>query len=78
MANVGKRKKSKPMKMNKKNKDNKQKKKDDELDMNKLRHEVFKFGLKGFDNKTHKEARIELAIKLGAKPKGWARPESAK
>jgi len=41
-----------------------------------FRHEIFKLGLTGLDKKTRVDARYELAIKLGAKPKKWIKPNS--
>lgn len=51
---------------------NKNHKSKQEQDFDKIRHEVFKLGLSGFEKKTRVSARVELAIKLGAKPKKWA------
>lgn len=42
-----------------------------EKDFDKFRHEIYKFGLSGLDKKEQLDARVELAIKLGAKPKKW-------
>lgn len=42
-----------------------------EKDFDKFRHEIFKLGLTGLDKKDQVDARVELAIKLGAKPKSW-------
>lgn len=42
--------------------------KSDELDMKKVRHEVFNFGISGYDFKDRQKAKIALAVKLGAKP----------
>lgn len=39
-----------------------------EFDMKKSRYEVLKFGMSGFDPEKKEEAKIQLAIKLGAKP----------
>lgn len=60
----------KPMhsKQNKKKKTNKT---SIEKDFDKFRHEIYKFGLSGLDKKEQLDARVELAIKLGAKPKKW-------
>lgn len=44
-----------------------------EKDFDKLRHEIYKFGLTGLDKKDQLDARVELAIKLGAKPKSWVK-----
>lgn len=43
-------------------------------EFDKFRHEIYKFGLTGFDKKEQIDARYELAIKLGAKPKRWIKP----
>ncbi|KAJ8875086.1 hypothetical protein PR048_022977 [Dryococelus australis] len=40
----------------------------DLVDMKKVRHEVFKFAMSGYDPSQKEEAKINLAIKLGAKP----------
>lgn len=45
-----------------------------EKDFDKFRHEIYKFGLSGLDKKEQLDARVELAIKLGAKPKSWIKP----
>jgi hypothetical protein len=47
-------------------KDNKAEKK--EMDMKKVRYEVFKFGMSGFKAEKKEEVKVALAIKLGAKP----------
>ncbi|XP_048006073.1 uncharacterized protein C1orf131 [Leguminivora glycinivorella] len=39
-----------------------------DLDLKKIRHEVVKFGMSGFDPSKKEEARIALAVSLGAKP----------
>ncbi|XP_047031595.1 uncharacterized protein C1orf131 isoform X2 [Helicoverpa zea] len=39
-----------------------------DLDLKKIRHEVVKFGMSGFDPTKKEEARIALAVSLGAKP----------
>ncbi|KAJ3665860.1 hypothetical protein Zmor_001326 [Zophobas morio] len=39
-----------------------------EFNIKKARHEVVKFGMGGFDPQKKEEAKIQLAIKLGAKP----------
>ncbi|XP_026462004.1 uncharacterized protein C1orf131 homolog [Ctenocephalides felis] len=39
-----------------------------EIDMKKARFEIMKFGISGFDTKKKEEAKVQLAIKLGAKP----------
>ncbi|XP_076316277.1 40S small subunit processome assembly factor 1-like [Tachypleus tridentatus] len=39
-----------------------------ELDLQKARYEVLKFGISGFEKQRKEEAEIALAIKLGAKP----------
>lgn len=33
-----------------------------------VRYDVFKFGMSGFDKKEKEDARVALAVKLGAKP----------
>ncbi|CAG9783260.1 unnamed protein product [Diatraea saccharalis] len=38
------------------------------LDLKKVRHEVMKFGISGFDATKKEEAKIALAVSLGAKP----------
>ena len=42
-------------------------------EFSKFRHEIYKFGLEGLDKKDRIDARYELAIKLGAKPKSWVK-----
>lgn len=37
-----------------------------DFDLERARHEVFNLGIKGFKTKDKKEAKIELAIRLGA------------
>ncbi|XP_075979235.1 40S small subunit processome assembly factor 1 [Anticarsia gemmatalis] len=39
-----------------------------DIDLKKIRHEVVKFGMSGFDPTKKQEARIALAVSLGAKP----------
>jgi len=39
-----------------------------EMDMKKVRFEVFKFGMSGFKTEKKEEVKVALAIKLGAKP----------
>jgi len=39
-----------------------------EMDMKKVRFEVFKFGMSGFKPEKKEEVKVALAIKLGAKP----------
>ncbi|KAM3966655.1 LOW QUALITY PROTEIN: 40S small subunit processome assembly factor 1 [Aphomia sociella] len=39
-----------------------------DLDLKKIRHEVVKFGMSGFDSTKKEEAKIALAVSLGAKP----------
>lgn len=41
---------------------------DDGIDMKKVRHEVFNFGISGYNFQDQQKAKIELAVKLGAKP----------
>lgn len=55
-------------KQNKKKKSNKT---SVEQDFDKFRHEIYKFGLSELDKKDQVDARVQLAIKLGAKPKKW-------
>lgn len=45
-------------------------KKDDDsaLDMKRVRHEVFNFGISGYGHEDQQKAKIALAVKLGAKP----------
>lgn len=45
-----------------------------EKDFDQFRHEVYKFGLTGLDKKDQVDARVELALKLGAKSKSWINP----
>ena len=40
----------------------------DEISMKQARFDVFKFGIKGLDKQEQHEARVALALKLGAKP----------
>merc|ERR1712029_403992 len=40
----------------------------EEVTMKQARFDVFKFGIKGFDKEGQHEARVALALKLGAKP----------
>lgn len=40
----------------------------DVLDMKRVRHEVFNFGISGYDFQDQQKAKIALAVKLGAKP----------
>ncbi|XP_047350919.1 uncharacterized protein C1orf131 [Vespa velutina] len=42
--------------------------KQQELEMKKARYDVIKFGISGFESSKAKEAKVELAIRLGAKP----------
>ncbi|XP_047525763.1 uncharacterized protein C1orf131 homolog [Pieris napi] len=39
-----------------------------EVDLKKIRHEIVKFGMSGFDSTKKQEAKIALAVSLGAKP----------
>lgn len=41
---------------------------DDALDMKRVRHEVFNFGISGYNFQDQQKAKIALAVKLGAKP----------
>ncbi|KAI4496119.1 hypothetical protein M0802_007986 [Mischocyttarus mexicanus] len=43
-------------------------KKQQELEMKRARYDVIKFGISGFNSSKAKEAKTELAIKLGANP----------
>lgn len=45
-----------------------------EKEFDQFRHEIYKFGLSGLNKKDQVDARIELAIKLGARPKKWIKP----
>lgn len=67
-----------PKPINSRQLQNKKKKKSSksstEQDFDKFRHEIYKFGLSGLDKKEQLDARVELAIKLGAKPKKWIKP----
>lgn len=40
----------------------------DALDMKRVRHEVFNFGISGYNFQDQQKAKIALAVKLGAKP----------
>lgn len=40
----------------------------DEFDIKRARHEVIRFGISGFDSKEKEDAKVTMAIKLGAKP----------
>ena len=37
------------------------------IDLNKARHEVKQFGIKGFDAKKKEDAVVDMLVKLGAK-----------
>lgn len=37
-----------------------------QLNINKVKHEIIKFGMSGFDSQKKEEAKIQLAIKLGS------------
>lgn len=39
-----------------------------EIDMKRARHEIVKFGMSGFDPEKKEQAKVQLAIRLGAKP----------
>lgn len=41
---------------------------DNALDMKRVRHEVFNFGISGYNFQDQQKAKIALAVKLGAKP----------
>lgn len=43
-------------------------KNDNGLDMKRVRHEVFNFGISGYNFQDQQKAKIALAVKLGAKP----------
>lgn len=47
---------------------NQAKSSDNELDMKKVRQEVFNFGISGYGFEDQQKAKIALAVKLGAKP----------
>ena len=73
---------SKPMNKFRKNKTNRNHKKDStkadnktktEKEFDSFRHEIYKLGLSEFDKRDRLDARVELAIKLGAKPKSWTK-----
>lgn len=36
-----------------------------EFNINKVKHEIIKFGMSGFDSQKKEEAKIQLAVKLG-------------
>lgn len=40
----------------------------DTIDMKRVRHEVFNFGISGYNFQDQQKAKIALAVKLGAKP----------
>lgn len=40
----------------------------DALDMKRVRHEIFNFGISGYNFQDQQKAKIALAVKLGAKP----------
>lgn len=44
------------------------KEQNDEIDMKRVRNEVFNFGISGYDFKDREKAKVALAVKLGAKP----------
>ncbi|EEZ98488.1 hypothetical protein TcasGA2_TC000985 [Tribolium castaneum] len=46
-----------------------QNKKSEDFNIRRAKHEIVKFGMSGFDPEKKEEAKIQLAIKLGAKPK---------
>lgn len=39
-----------------------------ELEMKRVRHDIIKFGMSGFDKEKAQEAKVALAVTLGAKP----------
>lgn len=55
-------------KTSQKNDDTKSKSNDDAVDMKRVRHEVFNFGISGYNFQDQQKAKIALAVKLGAKP----------
>ncbi|XP_015435941.1 PREDICTED: uncharacterized protein C1orf131 homolog [Dufourea novaeangliae] len=55
------------VKVNGRDKDIDQKKKQD-LEMKRVRYEVMKFGMSGFEKAKANNAKVQLAISLGAKP----------
>lgn len=57
------------LKKPKKQKNNEQTDKDDDenvMSLKQAKFDVFKFGIKGFDKEKQEDAKIQLAIKLGA------------
>jgi hypothetical protein len=40
---------------------------EDRLSLKQAKFDVFKFGIKGFDKKKQEDAKVQLAIKLGAR-----------
>lgn len=46
----------------------KDKDEEDGLDMKRVRHEVFNFGISGYNFEDQQKAKVALAVKLGAKP----------
>ncbi|RZC34906.1 C1orf131 -like, partial [Asbolus verrucosus] len=42
--------------------------KSNEFNIKRAKHEIIKFGISGFDPQKKEEAKVQLAIKLGAKP----------
>lgn len=40
----------------------------DEKELKRIKYDVFKFGMNGFQKEKKQDTRVELAIKLGAKP----------
>lgn len=42
--------------------------KENNIDMKRFRHEIIKFGMSGLDQQKKEEAKIHLAVKLGARP----------
>lgn len=66
----------KPVRSKNNNKKKKNNKTSIEKEFDKFRHDIYKFGLSGLDKKDQLDARVELAIKLGAKPKKWIKPNT--
>jgi hypothetical protein len=47
--------------------DDKNVKREEHLSLKQAKFDVFKYGIKGFDKKKQEDAKIELAVKLGAR-----------
>jgi hypothetical protein len=52
---------------NEENSEDNEEKQEDRLSLKQAKFDVFKFGIKGFDKKKQEDAKVQLAIKLGAK-----------